>query len=558
MKAKVARGLIALVLVLAMVVGLTTALSRPAFAATAEPAAVTTDKTAAPLDDNLETEIRLSFPGQEDQLGSDIVFVLDKSGASAQEDIYNLAKQFLDELKQQADDKGLDVKVGVVLFNYVGNIQQPLTDITTGYDDILTAMNSQLSMGTNMHAGLLAAREMLDDDTAVQAARKHVVLISDGATYLYCNDDYNTAYSRSFGNPRAQTDPATGNPYPNGSDRQGGIWEYQSREYNTDNAFRQFSDGTNFTFSNAMKDPEKLGEYLDYYRQQEQDAGKNWTQYEYEYNITSRSAAPGEGGRKETPVDVNAPANIDIAYMKTDDTFQSMADTGYDMNVYFKNAADFDGSVFLQYLARTTNNGELDTDFAELEDAIYDLIGSGSSVDDVIGKDFDFVNDPSKISLTLGEESLEAVEIGENEYGFGPLDDGSYRYKLTYTPGDEEKIHLDIYETVKTEAPLKLTYREKLVNVPDQEGEYTFDTNESAVLNLMGSNGEPGGTVEFPVPEVTYTVEPQQTEPVKPSEPAKPAPNTADDSSPVLLTLLPAACLGLIVSLTVRRRIAGR
>ncbi len=193
-------------------------------------------KTATELDENLETKVTLSFPGKREAEPSDVVFVLDKSGASAQKDIYNQAKEFLEQISQKAKDDGLDIKVGVVLFNRVGNIQQPLTDVVTGYDDILNAMNSSVEHGTNMDAGLLAAKSILDADTAVKAENKHVILISDGATYLYCkNGDYTKPYTRSFGNPKEQTNPETGVAYPNGSNHMGGIWEYQSRQYNFKN-----------------------------------------------------------------------------------------------------------------------------------------------------------------------------------------------------------------------------------------------------------------------------------------------------------------------------------
>ena len=139
-------------------------------------------KMATELDKNLETKVTLSFPGKREAEPSDVVFVLDKSGASAQKDIYNQAKEFLGQISQKAKDDGLDIKVGVVLFNKVGNIQRPLTDVVTGYDDILNAMNSSLHSGTNMDAGLLAAKSILDADTAVKAENKHVILISDGAT----------------------------------------------------------------------------------------------------------------------------------------------------------------------------------------------------------------------------------------------------------------------------------------------------------------------------------------------------------------------------------------
>ena len=96
------------------------------------------------------------------------MFVLDKSGASAQTDIFKQAKAFLEEINQKAQADGLNIKVGVVLFNKMGNVQLPLTDVVTGYDDILNAMNSSVRSGTNMDAGLLAAKSILDEDTALR------------------------------------------------------------------------------------------------------------------------------------------------------------------------------------------------------------------------------------------------------------------------------------------------------------------------------------------------------------------------------------------------------
>lgn len=136
-------------------------------------------KIATELDENLETNVTLSFPGKREAEPADVVFVLDKSGASAQIDIFKHAKTFLEDIKEKAQTDGLNIKVGVVLFNKIGNIEQPLTDVATGYDDILAAMNSSVRSGTNMDAGLLAAKSMLDADTAVKAENKHVILICD-------------------------------------------------------------------------------------------------------------------------------------------------------------------------------------------------------------------------------------------------------------------------------------------------------------------------------------------------------------------------------------------
>lgn len=478
------------------------------------------NKIATNLNDDLETKITLSFPGKQESIPQDVVFVLDKSGASAKDEIFNQSKKFLEEIKNKATTNGLNIRIGVVLFASTGNIKQELTDITTGYDDILKALNSSVSFGTNMHAGLLAAKDMLDKDVNVKASNKHIVLISDGATYLYCNDNnYKGAYTRSFGDPKSQIDPTTKKNYTEGADRKGGIWEYQSREYNLKNDWKKFNDDkkTNFIFSYASgvsngalgvgKDGENikfLGEYLNYYREQEKDQTKNWKQYEYKYTLTSAYAG---FGRKTTPIDINAPSNIDIAYIKTDDTFQEMVNAGYDMNVYFKNAADFNGKLFLRYLARNSNNGNLNTDFEKLKKQLLNKIAKGSYVEDIVGKDFTFVNDINKITLKVGDENLKVEKISNNEYGFEKIDNNNYRYTLKYeknTKTKEEKLILKVNETIYPNKPVSLEYNEKLVNVPTETGEYKYYTNEKATLTPVDENNVKGQTIEFPKPEVTY------------------------------------------------------
>lgn len=482
----------------------------PAFATDAAASGQTTaleqnQKTATELDENLETKVTLSFPGKREAEPADVVFVLDKSGASAQKDIFNQAKSFLEEVKTKAQADSLDIKVGVVLFNKVGNIQQPLTDVVTGYDSILTAMNSSLHSGTNMDAGLLAAKSMLDADAAVKAENKHVILISDGATYLYCkNGDYTKPYTRSFGSVEG------------GKNFMGGVWEWQSREYHTNNAWKKFSDGSNFIFSQAMTSPEKLGEYLAYYRDQYENSEKNWAQYDYEYT----ASAAAFGTSNPIPVDVTAPCNIDVAFWSTDDTFQSMVNAGYDMNVYYKNAADFDGQVFLQYLTRNSNGSKLDTDFNKLRAKLIDKIAAGSTVEDFIGNNFDFVNDVSKISLNVAGEDLVPEKIDGTTYGFGKRADGTYRFTLKYTAGENEKLVFTLNEAAVPAKPVVLTYSEVLVNKPTEAGTHSLKVNESATLYPVDGNGDKGTASDFPVPTVTYMVAaPEQ----KPEEPTKPA-----------------------------------
>ena len=479
-------------------------------------------KTATALDENLETKVTLSFPGQREAEPADVVFVLDKSGASAQTDIFKQAKAFLEEINQKAKADGLNIKVGVVLFNKVGNIQQPLTDVVTGYGDILTAMNSSVRHGTNMDAGLLAAKSILDADTAVKAENKHVILISDGATYLYCKDgDFTKPYTRSFGSVEG------------GSNFMGGIWEWESREYHNNNAWKKFSDGSNFIFSQAMKSPEKLGEYLVYYRDQYENSEENWAQYDYEYT----DDAANNGTTNPIPNKVTAPCNIDVAFWSTDDTFQSMVNAGYDMNVYFKNQADFDGSNFLKYLTRNSNNGQLDTNFAEIKAKLVDKIAAGSTVEDFIGTDFDFINDPAKISLTANDEKLSLEKIDATTYGFGKKSDGTYRFTLKHQAGENEKLTLTLNEAAAPSRPVVLEYSELLVNKPTEPGTHTLKVNESAVLHPIDGNGVAGEAYEFPVPTVDYTVAKPDPAP-QPSATDKPSDNGAATDKPGAKTVL--------------------
>lgn len=503
--------------------------------ATDQSAALTQNvKTATALDENLETKVTLSFPGQREAEPADVVFVLDKSGASAQTDIFKQAKAFLEEINQKAKADGLNIKVGVVLFNKMGNVQLPLTDVVAGYDDILNAMNSSVRSGTNMHAGLLAAKSILDADTAVKAENKHVILISDGATYLYCkNGDYTKPYTRSFGDPTKQTNPVTGAAYPYGSNKMGGIWEWQSREYNFNNAWKKFPDGSNFIFSQAMKSPEKLGEYLAYYRDQYENSDKNWAQYDYEYTVI----AANTGTTNPIPVDVTAPCNIDVAFWSTDDTFQSMVNAGYDMNVYYKNAADFDGQVFLKYLVRNSNNGELNTDFDKLKAKLVDKIAAGSTVEDTIGANFDFVNDPAKISLTANDEKLSPEKIDATTYGFGKKSDSTYRFTLKYQAGENEKLILTLNEAAAPSRPVVLEYSELLVNKPTEPGTHTLKVNESAALHPIDGNGVAGEAYEFPVPTVDYTVAKPDPAP-QPGATDKPSDNGAATDKPGAKTAL--------------------
>lgn len=157
--------------------------------------------------------------------------------------------------------------------------------------------------------------------------------------------------------------------------------------------------------------------------------------------------------------------------------------------------------------------------------------------------DFDFVNDPGKLSLTVGGTALPVEKTKENRYGFGSLGEGGYRFELEYIPesaqaGDSFVWYIN--EAVTITQPVQLTYSVALTNpqtTPGAYGQYDRDgskgydglyTNNSAVLSPVNSNSQEGAPEAFAKPTVSYNV----IENNCPTMPIKPDPNTKPDGKP--------------------------
>ena len=160
---------------------------------------VSKSKTATKLDSNYESKVKLSIPSSEEQLVSDVVFVLDKSTSA---NLESQALAMLSNLKNQIKKTGAKVNVGVVIFNKVANIANDgkFFDLATEYNNIENAIKQEIKSGTNTHAGLLAGKDMLDADKTVDSNRKYLVFVSDGITYMYNKEPTVTAWT--FGEMR--------------------------------------------------------------------------------------------------------------------------------------------------------------------------------------------------------------------------------------------------------------------------------------------------------------------------------------------------------------------
>ena len=456
---------------------------------------ISKSKTATNLDENYQSEVTLSLPAAQEQLESDVVFVLDKStSAELEQQVITM----LNGLKNQIKDTGAKVNVGVVIFNKVANRVLELTELNeTNMSTIEAAIKTDISSGSNTHAGLLAGKAMLDADDDVDANRKYLVFVSDGITYMYNEQPTVTAWSFFADEWKTWASPDNWHSKYNNNDAPAANWDAW------------------------MSD---IGQKVE----------AQGTTYEYPYGGTVVQSTPQDDWQTKYAM------SIDKALYLTNQVYNEIKAKGYHCYA-MKASANADhpwASSFMDYLADGAK-----VSFTDIQNDIYYLVGAGSTVDDYMGYvdgedgyNFDLVindEDLSNLYMTvetldadgksIKTEKLEAISKGSNQYGFDRNGDGVYEYELEYTPADNGEEHF----TWKTNVPLtnfervQLHYTVKLMNPQTAEGTYgTYDadgskdydglyTNNSATIYPVDSNVESGTSEAFAKPTVSYTVEPQ-------------------------------------------------
>ncbi|WP_418434666.1 VWA domain-containing protein [Anaerotignum lactatifermentans] len=356
---------------------------------------VSKGKTATALDSNYNSIVTLSLPSAEKELVSDVVFVLDKSTSATVE---NQALGMLKQLKEKAAEDGATVKVGVVIFNKEAHVTE-WKDLVTEYDAIKDAITQEISSGTNTHAGLLAAQEMLAADTDVEDSRKHMIFVSDGITYMF-------------------EEPAQAINSQQATDG-----EYAIMAGNDCWGIRHYYEGgDNFIPDN-----------WDAYLQDVENHLSDVEQYIQPYdNMSQENHIP----RGNTVL----PTTVDVALYKTAKLYHELSekyhcyavlgDTGVTNYPW--------GPAFMTYLA----DGKK-VSFDDIQKDIYYLLDAGSQVVDIIGqgkdnqgKDYNFdVVKLDNMTITVGGVEQEKTEISDNKYGFGTiLDNDKYPFVVTYYP----------------------------------------------------------------------------------------------------------------------------
>ena len=508
MRKRDARGVIRRVAAagLAVLTAATMAVSSPLTAIAAEAGsssgAVTLDKTATPLDENDQTNVKLSIGSTEETTVSDVVFVLDKSAST---DIRQEAMNMLDELKTRADEGNL-VKVGVVNFEQGVLESLELTELNDeNYETIKKSMifHEVDSSGTNIHSGLVAGERMLDADTSVSASNKHLVLVTDGVGYLWGADGTPySIYSESIANGEE-------NLYASHETLD---WHHPDSSY-----YNEFLDMATWLNTHGADIATDMETYQIKYEAGQYQAKNYGVESGQGYDTDWSTAADGKfaGENSYVPAeDVTSTMSASDAAMYMVATEWAQISSKYNAYAYEDPRYAKDGSYIwaANAISNLSDLGGYSTTLPETVeeyDGMFDTVKSSvlyeiqsGVVTDEIGSDFDLVSLDS-LQMTVGGKTVTGtVDAENNTVTFGN------DYVVTYEKAADgtETLTWEINAPVEAANGITLSYDLQLVNKSTVPGTYHPKTNESATLDYV-RHDESTGEETFPVPTVDYTVE---------------------------------------------------
>ena len=510
-------------------------------------------KKATKLNGNYESQVTLSLPSAEENLATDVVLVLDASKCT--KDMLKATIELIENLEKQVE-LGANIKVGIVMFKgnavpfrtlekagdlktlretFTGLIQANDTDgeatkaAVRAY--VAETCPDFMNGGTNVPSGLQLAKNMLKEDTSVTDARKYVVLVSDGDTYLFCHKngensgyDYTKAYTRAG--------PSKGYI--------GGVSEYENYDENVPVRNKYLA-----TKNTLNKD--SWNDYLNYVGEH----NENFAQYDFQASAEAFNTGKFPDGFTN---DLLIPQtvkdriiNSDVSRYQTAELYSELQEK-YNCYYCFLPGGYDQARTMLKAFTPTDHlidaaGTNQDNIFSSITKDIIYLLGTGSTVKDEIGSgtdnkgndyNFDFVDKAEAMTLTVGKttyvtKKVEATAANEtSRYLFVKEDVETANpeeapYVLHYyQKGEDGKSNecfvWDINVPVSNFDPVALTYSVKLVNPKSDSGTYgQYDaygskkysglyTNNSATLYPKDSNENWGIPEYFLKPTVSYTV----------------------------------------------------
>lgn len=470
---------------------------------------VSRSKTATDLDNEYHSTVTLSLPSAEEPLSSDIVFVMDTSDCVGE--VMGQVAGLVQQLKDAQASSNADIKVGVVAFKgsalpmfggklvSVTEAEKTLTEMiqevntaNNKEDVVLKYLNADedfIYKGSNLHAGLMTAKQLLASDQTVLDSRKYVVAVTDGMTY-YWNDNQGNVYgiySSSSSNGEAypsllfygwQEAYGIGAGYPLSDKINAANWnEYIAAVRN------KISDG--YTV-NVREAKEKLNTNYSSVRFSTIDA-LTVAGYRYVSKADGETVAHG----------------IERSVVECLDTYQEMIDAGYQCyTLNAKYGTDTFPGLFTSKLNEMADKTAVD--FNSIQNEILYAVGAGSTVEDKIGDGFSL--DVNSFKLTVGGAEIPGTfDASTNTWSFGINDNGYARFTVAYDESTKTFVWT-INENVSNFAPVQLSYTIKLHSPATAAGTYEEPTNEYATLVPKDSAGNVGKELSFPVPIVSYTI----------------------------------------------------
>lgn len=468
---------------------------------------ISKSKTATNLDSNYESKVTLSLPAAQKKTTADVVMVMDVSSSMKPLDISEAKAAATELCNQLLAKNNVDIKIGIVTFDRVAH---NITDGLVSVEEAKAAVEGvAVASDTNMMAGVMAGKEMLDSGTGED---KYLVIMSDGIPiYWMENGEVTSKTLEKYSNNTLN------GSVPAGSEPEGS-WEYDESRVPSVESLLSLTDWD--TDSNVWRQDTNTGESLnpDYKHTNIQKATyktATYLQNEIFGKYSVKMVAFGTDKYRDNVVYKYGENFCDWIGKQTGVTYYKVSKPNYG-----------------------GETGDLKNAFDSIANEIIYLLDEGSYVEDYMGYvegdyNFNFINDASKLTITVGrgdaQEKLDAVKINDNHYGFGPVTvetDSSdkvttYRYNLEYIPGnmtDTEHFVWRINVPVENLAPVALTYSVRLVNPKSASGTYgQYDadgskkysglyTNNSATLHPKDSNENWGIPENFQKPTVSYTV----------------------------------------------------
>ena len=458
------------------------------------------DKTATRLNAEDQTTVTLSIGAEQGKENVAVLFLLDKSTSQGMRDE---AAKMLDELKTKTNT---NILYNVVIFSGDAtstgwcNIQDDAALENTKENFV----NKETSSGTNMVAGIQCAEEQMKS-LPEEYGMTYLVTLSDGISYVW-NDENGikkTVYAAGLHHEgMVEVQPQ------NGADS----WDIM---YDYGMSLSDIYGGMN----NFLEElPRKMENSINAgYVQNYEGANPNNCIQTYVYDEAKKQeVAATYACAPEFAVYYSAMQYMDLASQFTRSyafAVPELTESGADNQKSWDNFPwGKELMLFCQMQSSNCGQGAVsNTDakeiFEDIRDEVLYAIKSGE-VTDVIGRDFDLA-DVNSFVLTVGGTQIQPVHVDGNTVKFGEAKDNVYPYEVEYFPaanGAEEKFIWKINVPVENSKLLQLSYDLKLVNKSEFEGTYTVPTNENATLEYVPTQGD-NGTMDFPVPTVSYTVE---------------------------------------------------